>query len=297
MALRGLNWGRWLRLVRDDAAAVDPRRLIEHESYSRVVLDGGGEQVACPNCGALVRMAGYACTECGFPFVCDIEVQPERRPRIGWTTLRQVLGVLAALFWFISATVLTQGNSKFNGYTTDAVGQVSAATHSGIGITGPDEFVGRTELALGLIEQRAPDYYFRLRESVVEIRYLSKSYLEGPEGRTISLEGIGAVATPEERLVQVVAVTAFPSGLDNLYDRDLFSCAGVLVHELRHIELHYMGTAPGGWQEEVLCEEAAYDMLKHAGAPGGVLLHYELYLGNPRAGRYQHWYDWYKQWQ
>jgi hypothetical protein len=292
----GNRWLRWLKRERTDAGA-QPR--IEVESYSaRAVSPAGGQGlIVCPACDARTGVSGYTCAQCGFPLVCDIAPTPAQRPAQRWRTFRQYLGVAAALLWLLGSTLLLQGNDAFNGLTTDAVNQIHPATSSGIEISGPQQYVERTQLALGLLQSRAPDYYFRMRESVVRIDYLNRSFLEGPAGRKIKLEGIGAVSTPEQRLVQVLYITAFPSGVENLYDRDVFLYAGVLVHELRHIELHQMGAAPGGWQEEVLCEKAAYDALQHMGAPQGVLLRYELYFRDPLARSYQRWYKWYDQFE
>lgn len=290
---------RWLRWLKRAPAGALAKQGIEVESYAprRTAGADAGETVVCPACEARTALSRYACGECGFPLICDITPTAPARPAQRWRALRQYMGVIAAILWLLGSTLLTQSNEEFNGYTATVINQLAPAADSGIALSGPPQVVERTQLALGLLKQRAPDYYYRICHSVKEIAYLSKSYLEGPEGRKIQLEGIGALATPQRRLVQVLYVTAFPSGTDQLYDRDAFLYAGVLVHELRHIELHYMGTAPGGWQEEVLCEEAAYDALKHMGAPGGVLMRYELYFRDPLARRYRRWYKWYDQWK
>jgi hypothetical protein len=299
MAEAGKPAGRLLRWLRRGFAGAGAKRGIEVESYSTRRAPGvdGGASVVCPSCEAVTDLAGYTCSECGFPFICDISPTARPRPAQRWRELRQYLGVAAAVLWLLASTLLTQSNDEFNGLTTKVISQVAPALDSGITITGPQQVVERTQLALGLLKQRAPDYYFRLRQSVKEISYMNKSYLEGPQGRKVQLEGIGSVSTPEQRLVQVLYVTAFPGGTDELTDRDTFIYAGILVHELRHIELHYMGAAPGGWREEVLCEEAAYDALKHMDAPGGVLLRYEMYFRDPLAKPYQRWYKWYDQWK
>ncbi len=292
----GERWLRWLKRERVQSAA--PPRL-EVESYAVRPGAGAAEQamVLCPVCEDQTSLSGFSCAHCGFPLVCDITPQPAVHPARRWRSLRQYLGVIAALLWLLGSTLLTPGNEAYGGLTTEVASQITPAFTSGIEISGPQQFLERTQLVLGLLQQRAPDAYYRMRESVVRIAYMNKSYLDGPAGRKVNLEGIGAVATPEQQLVQVLYVTAFPSGVEHLYDRDLFLYAGVLVHELRHIELHQMGTAPGGWQEEVLCEQAAYDVLKHMGAPQGVLLNYELYFRDPLARTYQRWYKWYDQWE
>jgi hypothetical protein len=299
MAEAGKPDNRWLRWLKRDPAGSRPKRGIEVESYALRRASGPDAEasVVCPACEARTSLAGYTCAECGFPLICDITPAAPTRPAQFWRALRQYAGVIAAVLWLLGSTLLTQSNEEYNGYTSTVVSQLVPALDSGITLSGPVQVVERTELALGLLKLRAPDYYFRICQSVKEISYLSQSYLAGPAGRKIQLEGIGAVSTPELRLVQVLYVTAFPSGVGEFYDRDAFNYAGVLVHELRHIELHDMGTAPGGWREEVLCEEAAYDALKHMDAPKGVLLRYELYLRDPLARPYQRWYKWYDQWK
>jgi hypothetical protein len=201
------------------------------------------------------------------------------------------------MFLLTSGVFLNTGYDEYNGFTTGVVANLMPARDSGVELIGPANFIARTELTLGLLKLRAPDFYWRICDSVTSIEYLAPSYMETPEGQRISLEGIGALAEPATGRVLVLYSTAFPSGPAQLYDRDAFSYAGVLVHELRHIELHAMGIDPGGWQEEVLCEQAGYAALKLAQAPDGVLLRYEIYLENPQAKRYQGWYDWYKQWE
>lgn len=299
MAETGKPANRFMRWLRREPASARAKRGIEVESYAvhRAPGADAGMSVVCPSCEAVTDLSGYTCGECGFPFICDITPVALRSPVRRWRTLRQYMGVVAAVLWLLGSTLLTQSNDEFNGLTTKVISQLAPAQDSGIAISGPQQVVERTQLALGLLEQRAPDYYFRMRQSVREISYMSQTYLQGPAGRKVQLEGIGAVSTPEQRLVQVLYVTAFPGGTDELSDRDVFIYTGILVHELRHIELHYMGTAPGGWQEEVLCEEAAYDALKHMDAPGGVLLRYQLYLRDPLARPYQRWYKWYDQWK
>jgi hypothetical protein len=299
MAETGKPANRLLRWLRRDPAGAFMRRGIEVESYAlrRTPAPDSAVNIVCPSCDAVTDLRGYTCSECGFPFICDITPTSRPRPAQRWRALRQYMGIIAAVLWLLGSTLLTQSNDEFNGITTKVISQIAPALDSGITLSGPLPVVERTELALGLLKQRAPDYYFRMCHSVKDISYMSKSFLEGPAGRKIQLEGIGAVSTPEQRLVQVLYVTAFPGGTADLYDRDVFIYAGVLVHELRHIELHYMGTAPGGWREEVLCEQAAYDALKYMDAPKGVLMRYELYFRDPLARPYQRWYKWYEQWK
>ncbi|MBN2083336.1 hypothetical protein JW859_14155 [bacterium] len=253
--------------------------------------------IVCPRCRQRVPVAGGTCPACGFPFICDVgEIETPAQIRRGqiW---RVLLGLAAIIFLLTSGVFMQTGYDEYQGLTTAAVASTPPATDSGIPIDGPPLFVSRTELALGLLKLRAPDFYWRMQDSVTSIEYLGPAWLEGPEGRRISLENIGALAEPATGRVRVLYTTVFPSGMADLWDRDAFSYAGVLVHELRHIELHAMGRAPGGWEEEVLCEQAAYAALQQAQAPPAVLLRYEIYLDDPQARRYQHWYDWYQQWE
>jgi len=255
------------------------------------------EQMVCPVCRKYAAVSDIVCPHCGFPFSCDltpVDSRALRRRTAGW---RYILGITAVLFWLVSAVFTQSGYLTYQGFTTEVVTRLNPDHNSGIELEGPAQFIRRTELTLGLLKQRAPDFYWRMRDSVTTIEYLAPHYLETEEGRRISLEGIGALAEPATGRVLVVAQTVFPSGPADLYDRDVFSYAGVLVHELRHIELHAMGLAPGGWQEEVLCEQAAYNAVRQASAPGAILAHYEMYLANPQHARYQNWYRWYEQWE
>jgi ribosomal protein L37E len=255
----------------------------------------GGETIVCPRCSHRAALEPLVCARCGFPFICDVgevDAAAQRRRSVGWRT---VLAAGALLFWISSAAAVISGRGDYMGQTTSVVMTLRPDTDSGIPIAGPASFVTRTQLVLDLLEKRAPDFYFRVTEGITSIEFLDKTFLESEAGRSITLEGIGAVSTPSTGRVQVLSSTAFPSGLGELVDADIFSYAGVLVHELRHIELHRSGQAPGGWEEEVLCEQAAYEAVKQLGAPGVVLARYELYLHNPHAKRYQDWYRWYDQ--
>lgn len=238
-------------------------------------------------------MAAGVCEQCGFPFYCETEEY--KAPVLRGGVLRILLGTAGIIFLLTSGVFLHTGYYEFHGLTTTVVAGLAPATDSGIPILGPQAFVRRTELTLGLLKLRAPDFYWRMQDSVKSIEYLAPTYLETEDGRKLTLEGIGALAKPATREVLVLYTTAFPSGPADTWDRDVFSYAGVLVHELRHIELHAMKLNPGGWQEEVLCERAAYAAVKQAQAPPAVLLRYEIYLDNPQAKRYQSWYDWYQQ--
>lgn len=251
--------------------------------------------VTCPRCDTRSPIAPGVCQQCGFPFACDIAPLGTPALRLRGGVFRTLLGAAAIIFLLTSGVFLHTGYYEFHGLTTAVVAGLQPAEDSGIPIKGPPLFVQRTELTLGLLKLRAPDFYWRLQDSVSSIEYLAPTYLESDDGRRISLEGIGAVARSDTGEVLVLYSTAFPSGPSELYDRDVFSYAGILVHELRHIELHQMGLAPEGWQEEVLCERAAYAAVTQAQAPPAVLLRYEIYLENPRAKRYQKWYDWYNQ--
>lgn len=250
--------------------------------------------ITCPFCEECTPATANVCRKCGFPFSCDIS-------EYGQSTGRRVMGETWKILVLIAVVAFTlTGGAFFNtsiesyhGLTATLVGRMTPEKDSGIPIVGPPEFVYRTEMALALLESRADDYYFRMQQYVTEIQYFDGNSLEYGD-KSIPLDGIGAVSTPATGHVLVLPNTAFNSGFHNLYDRDVFVYAGVLVHELRHIELHAFNQAPGGWEEEKLCEEAAYAAIKQMDAPGGVKANYQMYLYNPQANRYQHWYDWYK---
>jgi hypothetical protein len=250
----------------------------------------------CLNCRGVVPVDAPVCPLCGFPFTCDITPIDSPRLRLRSGAWRTILGLAAIFFLITSGLFSSTGYDTYQGYVLDVAARLSPETHSGIPVNGPSFFVDRTELALALLEQRAPDFYWRMQDSVKGIDYLAPNFMEGPAGKRISLVGIGAVSEPDTGKVQVLTVTAFPNGVDELWDRNVFSYAGVLVHELRHIELHATGQAPGGWQEEWMCERAAYAAEKQMQAPPGLLLQYEMYLADPQNRRYQRWYKWYEQW-
>jgi hypothetical protein len=205
-----------------------------------------------------------------------------------------VLAVMAVVMLLSTGGLYRDGVSEYQGYTFSLVSSLQPAKDSGIPIGGSAAFTDRTELALGLIKQRTPGFYWRLQENVAQIDYLSAERLNSPAGRQLRMEGIGAISTPLHRTVSVLPITAFPDG-GEANDRALFTYAATLVHELRHIELHWSGQAPGGWEEEVLCEQAALAFLEQAEAPPALITDKQLYLSDPLAPRYQHWYDWYKQ--
>jgi hypothetical protein len=255
------------------------------------------ELIICPRCSEQASTSDQTCPVCGFPFICDITPVDSAALRARTNTWRVLLGLAAILFLLTSGMFYHTGYYAYHGYTNELVTKLGPDHEHGIAINGPPDYVYRTELALALLELRAPNFYFRVKQSVTSIDYLSKSFLMTEEGRKIRLEGIGGLANPATGRVQLAYTTVFPTGRVNYWDRDVFMLAGVLVHELRHIELHQLGLAPGGWYEEVLCETAAYDALKRMEAPGGVMQRYEMYLGDPQAKRYQSWYDWYKQWE
>jgi hypothetical protein len=242
-----------------------------------------------------VAVEPQVCDHCGFPFVCDVTPVDTARLQRRTTTWRTVLAVGVLMFWLTSAGIVASGSDQYTGVTSGVALSLKADDSSGIPIQGSSAFVGRTMLALALLKSRAPEYYYRMQQSVTSIDFLGEALVDEQTGKRITLEGIGALATPSTGRVQVLLSTAFPSGLQELTDHDVFSYAGILIHELRHIELHRSGDAPGGWQEEVRCEEAAYAALKQMDAPGALLANYELYLSNPQAKRYQDWYDWYNQ--
>jgi hypothetical protein len=211
------------------------------------------------------------------------------------TAWRTVLAVGVLLFWLSNAVFTAAGSDTYQGKSSAVVAHLVPDTTSGIPISGPASFTRRTQLALGLLKQRAPQFYYRLTQGVTAIDFLDHALFDEHTGKQISLEGIGALSTPDTGRVQVLVSTAFPSGLDELNDGDVYTYAGILVHELRHIELHKASSAPGGWEEEVLCEQAAYAAEVAMDAPGSILTRYQMYLHNPHAKQFQPWYDWYKQ--
>ena len=252
--------------------------------------------LTCPVCHEAAAVDDTACPHCGFPFTCDISPLNEKYLATRMAGWRLMLGLAALVFFLVSAFSVYSGYDAYHGYTQTLLAQLQPDTQSGIPIEGPPVFIYRTQLALGLLKQRAPDVYWRMQQSVNSIEFLAPTYLQTEEGRRIPLEGIGALATPSLRRIQVIDIAAFPSGPGQIYDRNIFSYAGILVHELRHIELHWMGLAPGGVDEEVLCERAAYAALQQCAASPGLLTRYEIYLSNPHHQRYQKWYKWYEHW-
>jgi hypothetical protein len=254
--------------------------------------------VRCPLCQQFAGEAELVCPQCGFPFTCDltpVDTLPRRAVQASW---RIALAIASFIFAVTSGVFYRSGSQEYQGFTQDVVTRLSPASVAGeVAVEGPPAFVFRTQLALALLKQRAPDTYWRIEDSAAGIEFLAASYLETDAGKKAPLDNIGALAEPATGRIMVMATTAFPSGTGELWDRDVFTYAGVLVHELRHLELHAMGGAPGGWQEEALCEQAAYETLSHMQAPPGLLARYESYLADPQARRYQGWYNWYKNWE
>jgi hypothetical protein len=250
-------------------------------------------QISCPFCEERTPAVANVCRKCGFPFSCDIsEFGTSRGRRVLSGIWRVLLMVAIVAFTLTGGIIFSSSSESYHGLTGTLIARQSPVSDSGIPILGPADFVFRTEMALGLLQKRAPHYYFRMRDYVTEIQYYDETTLDYGD-RQIPLKGIGAISTPSTGHVLVLPNTAYNSGMGNYYDRDVFIYAGVLVHELRHIELHAFKQAPGGWEEEKLCEEAAYKAIKQMDAPAGVRANYEMYLINPQANRYQHWYRWY----
>ena len=254
-------------------------------------------QLRCPVCNQFAAEAEPVCPQCGFPFTCDLSPVSTMRHQSKMALWRIVLAITAFMFILTSAVFYRSGYQEYHGFTQDTVIKLApASVADGVPVLGPAPFVYRTQLALALIKLRSPDVYWRMQDSATSIEFLSASSLDTGTGQA-PLERIGALAEPATGRIMVLATTAFPSGTGELWDRDVFTYAGVLVHELRHLELHNMGRAPGGWEEEALCEEAAYEALSQLQAPPALLARYEAYLADPQAARYQHWYDWYKSWE
>jgi hypothetical protein len=289
--------------ILEKLAALRPAPLPKGREFERPPAWEGVAPVAaptlirCPRCDNHVALEPQTCERCGFPFICDTAPVDSARVQRRTTTWRTVLAIGVLIFWLTNVAFVAAGSEAYQGLTSGVVANLTADTSSGIPISGPESFVKRTQLALGLLKSRAPQFYYRMQQGVTRIDFLSSDLIDEQSGQRISLEGIGAVSTPSTGRVQVLVTTAFPSGLGELNDGDVFTYAGVLVHELRHIELHNSGSAPGGWEEEVLCEEAAYAAVKAMDAPGMILTRYELYLRNPHAKEFQSWYDWYNQFE
>jgi hypothetical protein len=249
-------------------------------------------------CRQFARDDDLVCAQCGFPFTCDLTPVNTPLRQAALAAWRSVLAVCALIFVLTSAVFYHSGYQEYQGLTQDVVTRLDpASVASEVVVTGPEAFTVRTQLALALLKSRAPDAYWRLEDSAAGIEFLSASYLNAGDGRKAPLERIGALAEPATGRIMVLPTTAFPSGTGELWDRDVYIYAGVLLHELRHLELHNMGRAPGGWQEEALCEQSAYETLLQMQAPPALLARYEAYLANPHAGRYQGWYNWYKNWE
>jgi hypothetical protein len=280
------------RMRRKDA------RLVPEIPLGQAQADAGDSEVKCPGCRNRVALAPMICSVCGFPFLCDLEQPGDRAAHnVKMITWRTLLGLAAIVFLLTSGVFSVTSSHEYNGYTTQLISTIQPDTESGIPINGPEGFKFRVQMALGMLKLRAADYYWRLQDSVTSIEYLDDSYWELTDGRRIELAKIGGLAQPATGRVMLRYNVAFQDGPQEFWDRTLFNIAGVLIHEMRHIELHTTGRNPGGWQEEALCEEAAYLALKQCDAPGGVLVKYEVFLRNPHHPRYQDWYDWYKQWE
>ncbi|HES57976.1 MAG TPA: hypothetical protein ENO21_00940, partial [Firmicutes bacterium] len=118
---------------------------------------GPAAAVRCPRCHQPVEIGEYACPECGFPMVCDLTPVDSPRLRLRGASWRVLLGVAALLFWLVNAVFIYSGSGAYHGDTTVVVSTLTPDTDSGIEISGPEMFVLRTQLALGLLELRAPD--------------------------------------------------------------------------------------------------------------------------------------------
>ncbi len=254
-------------------------------------------QLRCPNCRQFAADTELACPACGFPFTCDISPVATTLQRSTMALWRVVLAITAFLFVLTSGVFYHSGYQEYHGLTQATVVKLDASAVAGeVPVIGPEVFVFRTQLALALVKQRAPELFWRFQDGAASVEFFSASSLDTGSGQA-PLEHIGALAEPATGRIMVLTTTAFPSGTGELWDRDVFIYAGILVHELRHLELHNMGTAPGGWEEEALCEQAAYAALVKLQAPPALLARYEAYLANPTDARYQRWYDWYNNWE
>jgi hypothetical protein len=217
----------------------------------------------------------------------------ERRVR----KLRPLLFFLLAAFLLADLLyyfVQTYANDYF-GFTNKAVRTLSPmADASPIVLRGPDDFRLRTRLALAMLSKRAPSYWARVKGIVADVDELPERKTVTLDGQRLNIEVVGALSQWPERDVYVRRSTAFNDGRA-LYDRDVFIYASTLVHEAHHLELARDRMAPGGVEEEVLCEKEALRSLQMMGAPQELIDEKLEYLANPTAARYRKWYDWYKQ--
>ncbi len=240
-------------------------------------------------------MAGV-CPECGFPFYGDIEIQKETVISQSANFISRILvvtGLIATLIYFTNYTY-----TSTEGFTKEVISKLNAdeLIIPPMKVEGPAGFRYRVQLALTLLAQRAPEFYERISENITSINYVPEERIN-IEGRRIYLTGVSAYIDPASGATRVRASGAFFSGLNELYDRDIFYLAGVLVHEMRHRELYKSGLNVGGLAEEFEAESTAYDALVRLGAPRSLTYSLWQFLVNPNQPRYKSWERYYRQYE
>lgn len=248
----------------------------------------------CPNCGRTVLVEEGVCPLCGFPFLCELEKPLDRESwSLGSYLSRVILfiGLLAFSLYF-TLTGYTFGE----GYTARTVNELVEAgvAPAPMPIEGPPDFVQRVQLALNLLENRAPRFYQRVADNLTSVSYVPEGTLKF-QRRSIYLTGVAAYINPASGATSVRIPGAYLSGTNVLYDRDIFYLAGVLVHEARHRELYRSGLSVGGIAEEYECESTAYDALVRMGAPRALVYSLAQFLQNPYHKRYKAWKRYYEQ--
>jgi hypothetical protein len=250
----------------------------------------------CPNCGKFALIQHDICTRCGFSMVWDPYPPPGEKPYPLPHMLVRVAAFLGALAFVLYFTLYTF--STFEGYSRETIAQLekTGLVAAPMPVDGPADVVLRVELALTLLHNRAPQYYGRVAAQVASINFVPEGKLAF-EGRTLRLTGIAAYTDPSTGDVSLRVPAAYLTGPGELYDRDIFYLAGVLVHEMRHCELARAGLSVGGAAEEYECESTAYQMLKGVGAPRALLQSLEQFLLNPHHPRYRAWERFYGQYE
>jgi len=248
----------------------------------------------CPNCGKFTLIQHNLCTRCGFSLAWDPYPPPGEKPFPLPHMLVRVAAFLGALAFVLYFTLYTF--STFEGYSRETIAQLeqTGLVAAPMPVNGPPDVVKRVKLALTLLHNRAPHYYDRVAAQVISISFAPEGRLVS-EGRTLRLTGVAAYTDTTSGRVSLRIPAAYLTGPGELYDRDIFYLAGVLVHEMRHRELAQAGLNVGGAAEEYECESTAYQMLKGIGAPRALLRSLEQFLQNPHHPRYRAWERFYGQ--
>jgi len=251
-------------------------------------------QSVCPACQELVTVTDGVCENCGFPFVCELEAKIEPPIMRAGSLVSRILVFIALL-----AFIIYFSNYNYilgEGYTKEVIGKLEQAGLATLQmrVTGPEDFVRRVQLALTLLKSRGGDYFERVNKNITSIEFAPEEKLE-IVGRRIYLTGISAYIDPASGETRVRISGAYLSGLGELYDRDIFYLAGVLVHEMRHRELFESGLNVGGLAEEYEAESTAYDALVRMGAPRSLTYSIWQFLINPHHPRYKGWERYYRQ--